>query len=199
MIASVCWLIGLQSTINSQIPSSIPGGTHSDLFRMLSPTAKYFPVRSNLQKFDSLKSHQSALASSRLQIHRLYIDTATSMQTNCFKQFIRLPKTVCLQKIVKNTRNLRHLGRLPGWPVPACDTPVALELQTMNANCNQIGAPWWSSGGKMHMRSNPGSDFLAGHSNKLTAFDGASRRCNADPDVIQTHHECEGNPLHHRR
>ena len=34
-----------------QIPSSIPGGTHSDSFRMFSPTANYFPVRSNLQKF----------------------------------------------------------------------------------------------------------------------------------------------------
>ena len=30
------------------------------------PTTKYFPVRSNLQKFYSLKSHKSVLASSRL-------------------------------------------------------------------------------------------------------------------------------------
>ena len=56
----------LVAIINQQIPSSIPGGTHSDLFRMLSPTAKYFPDRSNLQKFYSQKSHKSVLASSRL-------------------------------------------------------------------------------------------------------------------------------------
>ena len=32
--------------VNPQILSLIPGGTHLDCFRMFSPTAKYFPVRS---------------------------------------------------------------------------------------------------------------------------------------------------------
>ena len=63
---SNCERIGLQSTIYPQIPSSIPGGTYSDLIRMLSPTAKDFPFSCNLQKFYSQGSHKSVLACTQL-------------------------------------------------------------------------------------------------------------------------------------
>ena len=97
--------IGFQSTTNPQITSSIPGGTHSELFRMLSPTAKYFLVRSNLQKFFSQKSHKSVLASSRLGIHR-------SMQNN--SRTLQHPLDPSLVSVSNDN------GRAVTWTVTSC-------------------------------------------------------------------------------